>query len=129
MADLDSNDSGWSDSREALLGLNTASVDTDGDGIDNDWEIKYGFNPHDALEAGWDLDLDGYTTLEEHVANTDPTSGMDYLDFGSMFDETNIYLFVDGKVGRSYTLLRTTNLVSGMKVIPWGRWLVICRWN
>jgi len=66
-------------------------VDSDGDGMPDDWEIKYGLNPRDARDAnydsdndGWDFNRDGrieggeanetFTNLEEYRAGTDPTN-------------------------------------------------------
>lgn len=58
-------------------------VDTDHDGLPNDWEKKYGLNPADPSDAAKDADGDGFTNLEEYQAGTDPTdpkSHPDYLD-------------------------------------------------
>ena len=66
-------------------------LDSDGDGMPDDWEIKYDLNPIDALDAnfdkdndGWDFDRNGlveggvenetYTNLEEYLRGTDPTN-------------------------------------------------------
>lgn len=59
-------------------------VDSDHDGMPNDWEKKYGFNPNDAKDALLDSDKDGFTNLEEFQAKTDPKdskSHPDYLDY------------------------------------------------
>ncbi len=58
-------------------------VDTDHDGLPNDWEKKYGLNPADPSDAAKDADGDGFTNLEEFQAKTDPRdpkSHPDYLD-------------------------------------------------
>ena len=58
-------------------------VDADHDGMPNDWEKKYGFNPNDPSDAAKDADGDGFTNLEEYQAGTDPRdpkSHPDYLD-------------------------------------------------
>lgn len=58
-------------------------VDSDHDGMPNDWEKKYGFNPNDPSDAAKDADGDGFTNLEEYQAGTDPRdpkSHPDYLD-------------------------------------------------
>jgi hypothetical protein len=36
-------------------------TDSDGDGMDDDWEVRYGLNPNDSGDAGKDSDDDGYT--------------------------------------------------------------------
>ena len=43
-----------------------ASYDTDGDGMADAWEVKYGLNPNVADNNG-DFDNDGYTNLEEYI--------------------------------------------------------------
>lgn len=58
-------------------------VDTDHDGMPNDWEKKYGLNPNDPSDAAKDADGDGFTNLEEFMAGTNPKDKMshpDYLD-------------------------------------------------
>ena len=46
--------------------------DTDGDGIPDVWEKKFGFNPLDSLDGALDADSDGFTNLEEFQQRTDP---------------------------------------------------------
>ncbi len=60
------------------------ALDSDGDGIPDETEKKWGMNPNDAADADADKDGDGFTNLEEFEAGTDPTdpaSHPDYLDF------------------------------------------------
>jgi pectate lyase len=55
-----------------------AEVDSDGDGMPDWWEKKYGLNPNDPSDAAQDRDGDGYTNLEEYLNGTDPTVFVDY---------------------------------------------------
>ena len=43
-------------------------VDSDNDGLPNDWEKKYGLNPNDPADADLDKDGDGFTNREEFEA-------------------------------------------------------------
>lgn len=56
-------------------------ADTDGDGMTDDWEIKYGLNPNDPNDAELDKDSDEFTNLEEFTAKTDPTNRNDHPDY------------------------------------------------
>lgn len=55
-----------------------APSDSDGDGMPDAWEKKYGLDPHNAADAVLDTDKDGYTNIEEHLNGTDPTQFLDY---------------------------------------------------
>jgi len=46
--------------------------DVDGDGMRDAWELRYGFDPNDASDAGGDADNDGLSNLEEQGQGTEP---------------------------------------------------------
>jgi hypothetical protein len=48
-----------------------SGVDSDGDGIPDDAEIRIGLNPHDPTDALLDPDHDGLNNLQEYLAGTD----------------------------------------------------------
>lgn len=55
-----------------------SSVDTDGDGMQDLWEMAHGFDPFNPADAGLDPDGDGLTNLQESQLGTnprDPTDG------------------------------------------------------
>jgi len=64
---------GWPEYKSA-----PALLDSDHDGMPDEWEKKYGLDPNDPSDAAKDLDGDGYTNLEEYLNGTDPTKFVDY---------------------------------------------------
>lgn len=44
-----------------------APLDTDHDGMPDEWERKHGLNPRDPSDAALDRDKDGYTNIEEYI--------------------------------------------------------------
>jgi pectate lyase len=54
--------------------------DTDGDGIPDWWETKYGLNPNDPSDAVKDCNGDGYTNIEKYINGLDPTKKVDWKD-------------------------------------------------
>ncbi len=61
-------------------------VDSDGDGMPDDWERAHGLNPHDPSDGAADADKDGYTNLEEYLNGTNPNEFIDYLNLGNNVD-------------------------------------------
>ena len=67
---LVANGAGFAISNNATLTV--TFTDTDGDGMQDSWEIANGFNPNSNGDAGLDADGDGRTNLQEFLAGTDP---------------------------------------------------------
>lgn len=55
-----------------FLTLEPAVLDTDGDGLPDDWELTYGLNPSNPADAQQDPDGDGDPSLVEFRNNTNP---------------------------------------------------------
>ena len=49
-----------------------AFIDSDNDGLPDDWEIKHGLDPTNNLDNNLDNDGDGYTNIEEWLNGTIP---------------------------------------------------------
>ncbi len=63
------------------------ALDSDGDGLSDDEEVKLGLNPNDATDIDADMDNDGFSNREEIAAKTDlkdPQSHPNYLDYVSI---------------------------------------------
>jgi hypothetical protein len=55
-----------------------APADGDHDGMPDEWEQRFSFDPKDESDGPKDKDKDGFTNLEEYFNGTDPTSFVDY---------------------------------------------------
>ena len=55
-------------------------TDSDGDGMPDAWESKYGLNPHDPADANGDLNGDGYTNIEKYINGIDPSKRVDWTN-------------------------------------------------
>ena len=49
-------------------------TDSDGDGMSDDWETRYGLNPHDPADASREKSGQGYTNIECFLYRLDPGS-------------------------------------------------------
>ncbi len=63
--------------QESQAGTKPHNADTDGDGMPDGWELRYGLDPLQNDDAIGDLDGDGATNLEEYCAHTDPAEAFD----------------------------------------------------
>jgi hypothetical protein len=73
-----------------------APADSDGDGLPDDWETRYGFDPAVPGEAAGDADGDGVSNLAEFQADTHPKGFFTrYLAEGAVnaFFETYVHFF------------------------------------
>ncbi len=64
----------------------TPYKDSDGDGIPDAWEIKYGLNPNDPSDAAKDMNGDGYTNIEKYINGIDPKKKVDWKDPKNNYD-------------------------------------------
>jgi hypothetical protein len=75
--------------------------DSDGDGIPDDWEIKYGLNPNDPADATTDCSGDGYTNIEKYINGIDPRKKIDWKDPRNNHDPLMTDPAAASKIGRS----------------------------
>jgi Pectate lyase len=66
-------------------------VDSDHDGLPDDWETAHGLNPKDASDATTDLNGDGYTNIEDFINGLDPHAPkVDWTDLKNNVDRRNV---------------------------------------
>ncbi len=58
---------GWPDLSEGK-----SLIDSDHDGMPDDWELKFGLDHQNPTDSSMDFDKDGYTNVEEFLNSTDP---------------------------------------------------------
>jgi len=55
-----------------IYGTDPANPDTDGDVMNDGWEVYYGLDPNNDIDAALDSDGDGATNIVEYLQGTDP---------------------------------------------------------
>ncbi|MBU0676821.1 MAG: hypothetical protein KJ626_01785 [Verrucomicrobia bacterium] len=102
-----------------IIRQGSAFVDTDHDGIDDDWEMDKFENLDDADENS-DWDKDGSSDRDESYAGTHPKSASSSLALHQLdYSGPNPTITWDSVGGKTYTLRYTTNLMaSGGGWIP-----------
>ena len=64
----------------------TPRVDTDGDGMPDEWEIANGLNPNDPSDANGDCTGDGYTNIEKYINGISTKIRVDWSDLNNNYD-------------------------------------------
>ncbi len=78
-------------------GPQSSGLDSDRDGLPDDWENSHGLDPLNPADAGLDADGDGLTNLEEYRLGTDPR------DRASGLPASRITRTPDGQLALSFT--------------------------
>ncbi len=67
----------------------TPYVDTDKDGMPDEYEKKVGLNPNDASDANGDINKDGYTNIEMYINGINPNYSVNWQDLKNNYDTLN----------------------------------------
>ena len=61
-------------------------VDTDADGMPDNWERQFKLDPENPADGATDADGDGYTNVEEYLNGTNPQEKINYRNLGNNVD-------------------------------------------
>ncbi len=89
-----------------------ASADSNGDGIPDGWTHRYGLNPTDPAVAAGNPDHDPHTTLQEWIADTDPTNALSYFRIEAISNLPPVAVQFVSSADRRYTLLSSPGLAD-----------------
>lgn len=108
----------------AHIGWAQGPPDTDGDGMPDDWEVLYGFDPAVAAAPDADFDGDGLFDVNEYGHGTDPTNADTDGDW--MGDGAEVDLGTDPLAPQSFLNSNCTVSVRNrtVRVKDDGSWLV-----
>ena len=111
-ADDDDDGDGVADSNDPFPLNSEYSVDSDGDGMPDAWETRYGLNPNDPSDVASDQDNDGVSALDEFLAGTIPSGSLD-IDGNEKYDAlTDGLLLLRGMFGLDGDALITGTVAS-----------------
>ncbi len=99
--------------------VNTA-LDSDNDGIPDDWEDAHNLSKTDPNDAALDADGDGLTNLQEYLAGTDPQFTGSTLKMQIALGGTNALVTFGAASNKTYTVLVRDTLSTNT---GWQRFL------
>jgi hypothetical protein len=106
------NSSGSATSNAAVLTV--TNIDSDGDGIPDDWETANGLNPNNNADAALDSDGDGRSNLDEYLAGSDPWDKQRLFKATVVQDAAqNRFVRFTAMAGKSYTVQYRASLMTG----------------
>ena len=81
-------------------------LDSDGDGLPDDWEVAHQLDPNDPLDAVRDLDGDGLTNVQEYRSGTDPHDASSALRLqAALGTNGKLSLRFQAQPARTYSIL------------------------
>jgi hypothetical protein len=88
-------------------------VDSDGDGLPDDWELAHNLNPNNPGDRDLDPDGDGLTNKQEYLAGTDPHDASSSLRLSLVrAGDDKLNLAFASRVGKMYRLETAVALPS-----------------
>ena len=91
----------------------SVTLETDGDGIPDDWEISNGLNPNDANDSSADLDGDGADNLSEYIAGTAANNRNSVFVAAATNVVNGVQITFTAMPNKSYSILYSDQLSGG----------------
>jgi hypothetical protein len=100
-------------------------IDSDGDGMPDEWEILHELNPFYPDDAGVDYDGDGMINYAEYLTGTDPNDnksvfGVEPRVSNTTDDNQGYVLEWTSISNREYDVMRSTNFIQSFEVLEEG---------
>ena len=93
-------------------------MDTDGDGMPNDYETAVGLNPSNPADAALDSDGDGMTNLQEYLAGTNPMQATSVLRITSVqISGGDVVVTFPSVLGKTYRLEQRSNITDSWMLL------------
>lgn len=100
----------------------TPPNDSDGDGLPDWWELRYFGGPTNGIATA-DLDLDGMSTLQEYIADTNPTNRFSLFQLTAMRLGSQCRVRAWTSARRVYQLEHRSALTPAAPWLPEAAWL------
>jgi len=91
----------------------TWHADSDDDDMPDGWEIRYGLNPTNAADADADTDHDSFTSLDEWIADTNPTNAASFFSVADIHVSNRATIVFACSTARVYGLEFRASLITG----------------
>jgi hypothetical protein len=114
---LDGNGDGLARPDIGAYELLLPTADSNGDGIPDGWIWQFGLNPTDPTVAAGNPDGDPHTTLQEWIADTNPTNAFSLFRIEAIEPGPPVSVRFLSSTNRQYTLHSRTALADGP---PWA---------
>jgi hypothetical protein len=92
--------------------LGQETLDSDQDGIPDEWELVHGLDPSDSFDALLDPDQDGVINLDEYFDDTDPHDEIEMIIGAIAFGTEGVLLQFNVRENLSYRLEYKTELLN-----------------
>lgn len=111
------NSGSWAHDTVKVMGAVTVPGDSDGDGLPDTWELQY-FAGLGEAGLHTDADADGFPDVAEYRAGTQPNNPTSALQVAVFrMDTGSAVVKWDSVAGKTYTLERSTNVMSGYAAV------------